>query len=461
MTKRKTPLIALLSTLTVASLLFFTSCTEVDKTLGADMIPTGEQQDLVVDTIYPYAFTVTLDSVATGHTGIALIGSTYSPMFGLSEYSTATQLLPFYDSVKFGTNPVCDSLVLELILYRKKGNESARQTIKVYELKKRLYADSTYYASTDPADFYDPTALLGATIYGGEDTLRIRLDKSYGTRLLSTPESAMIKAGDTLATFKDMFKGVYLVSENSLRGSERLNEFNAAALMKLHYSNAEKQDTVCYYYVDVPGLSSSTYIASPRFNAIKHRYDEANPLLKVNHLNDTVPSTGLDSVVYIQGQYGATPYINIAYSTLSEWMAKKQLKAEDVVIARAELVVEMQNFSDFDIKNYPDSLGAFTLQNTYYNIGCLASFYNSALFNGTKNATLKKYSMNITRDIHYGIRKKRDTKFYLSPYSISGSGQSYDPYQYYLKQSDPLCAVLKGTKNSKPIKLIISYSKPR
>ena len=473
--------LALLFLSLMASSTIFFSCTEVDKTLGLGLIPDDEMRDFKIDTIYPDAYTVTMDSLYTSSPGAFMIGSYYDPMFGDVLSGSAFQVLPYIDSMSFGTNPTYESLILQLALNSSPiGDENISQTVSVYELTERIYYDSVYYACTPVKTMIGSTPIASVT-YSGEDTLKIELGATFANKLLNASKEVMAYDQDTLyhSPFFDYMKGFYVVTNPVAGGSGRMNFFNPAAYLHLTYSNVDTTNaTVMYNNVSYDYYGNVFYYS--QFNAIKRDYSTADPAegFPVSKLGDTT-ATGLHTELYLQGFFGAVPYIKISSEKLKNWLLGENLEPSQAGIIRAELIMELEEFNGFDITKYPAALGGMTLLNpltTYsyyygnmYVAGCLSSFYYSlGSFDGSLNKTLKKYSINITHELINQLRNNTDLEFYLAPYTSNADGGSsvspaYNTLLYSLapNQYGAYKAVMRGPTHANPLKLVISYAVPQ
>ncbi|MDR0661622.1 MAG: DUF4270 domain-containing protein [Prevotellaceae bacterium] len=471
----------------MASSVIFFSCTNVDKTLGLEFIPDDEKREFKIDTITVDAYTVGMDSVYTHSPNVLMVGDHKDPIFGLSTAGATFQFLPRYSAVKFGDNPVYKSLTLQMVMSRGPvGNPSSPQTISVYELKDRIYIDSGYYVATPIEEMINNTPLATYT-YNGEDTLKIELGSDLGGRLANATENVMAHDTDSIknSAFFDYVKGLYVVA-SSASGNERMNFFNSEVTitLALTYDNDDgsSTDTTCIYTsLDYYDYYNSVAYYHAMFNTIEHDYDQADPSLKIlhvlNHPSEIDEHTPLDSVVYAQGFFGATPYVKITKEKIKEWLEDPDVNIDDpsqVALVRAELVMELEDFSGFDISKYPAALGGMTLLNhlfTYnyyygvlYSSGCLNSFYYSnGLFDGKLNRSHRKYSFNITNEIQESIRKDEDLEFYLTPYTSNEQSSQYSQLIYYIAPSQygEYKAVMGGTTHSaKPFKLVLTYAIP-
>lgn len=474
--------LALLFFSLLASSAIFFSCTDVDNTLGLELIPDDEQRDFKIDTLYPEAYTMTIDSVYTSMATTFMIGSYYDPMFGQVVSGSVFQIMPAYDSLDFGTNPTYESLILRLVLNSAPiGDENIAQKISVYELTERIYYDSAYYACTPIKTMIEESKPIASVMYNGEDTLNVELGPVFANKLLHASKDVMAYNQDTVynSPFFDYVKGLYVVAE-PIVGGGRMNFFNPTASVYLTYSNVDSANiTSMYDNIYSYDYNEGVYYYS-QFNAVERDSASANPAeaMPFNKLNDTT-ATGLDDKLYLQGFYGATPYIKISSDTLKKWLQDINLDASQAAIIRAELVMEAEDgFSGFDITKYPNALGAMTRLNpltsysyyygNMYVAGCLSSFYYAlSQFDGNLNKTHKKYSFNITHEVINQLRDNTDLKFYLAPYTDNTSknnsaSASYNTLLYSLgpSQNKAYKAVFKGPKHSEPLKLIISYAIP-
>jgi hypothetical protein len=199
-------------------ILSFSSCTDVDKSIGIGMVPDDELVALITDTLYPSVYNVTFDSVMARDLQYNSFGSYFDPIFGTTTAGLAFQVYPAYDSIDFGTAHTVDSVILQMTIANRTGDDSYNQTLQVYELDKRLYYDSVYYSVTPVNTIVNPT-LIGTHSYtrtpidrwDTSDTVRIHLNNSLGDKLLAAPSEAMVY--DSIHLFYNYFKGLYITSD--------------------------------------------------------------------------------------------------------------------------------------------------------------------------------------------------------------------------------------------------------
>ncbi|MDR1198234.1 MAG: DUF4270 domain-containing protein [Prevotellaceae bacterium] len=458
-------------------ILFFASCTNVDKTIGIDIVPDDEQFTLVTDTLFPSVYNVTLDSVMTINLQYNSFGSYYDPVFGTTTAGMAFQIAPTADSISFGTAPTVDSVVLQMIVDNRTGEDSYNQTLKVYELSKQIYYDSVYYPTVDINSMINPVPVATKQYirtpkdrWDTADTIKINLDNSVGEKLVAAPGNAMIY--DSISLFYEYFKGFYITSDDATSGiTGRMNRIQLSTTtigLSVYYKHDGKDTTVNYWHYSAGYMSS--------FTAVQHDYTTATHPLKVNtaSLNDTSRTLDLDSTLYIQGLFGVTPMMKLRKTFIQDWLAEKNLTAEQLAISRVMLEFDVERFSGYEPDRLATPIGLFyrTIQKTsdtatvsYPHITSITEL-NSTLFGGTLNKTLYKYSMKITYDFTSAVKnieKSNSIILYVSPYTQITSTSYYGTttYSYVEDQAYLYQTLLKGSSSSQPPRLIITYAKPR
>ncbi|MDR1983615.1 MAG: DUF4270 domain-containing protein [Prevotellaceae bacterium] len=454
------------------------SCTDVDKKLGIDMIPDDEQFTLVTDTLYPSVYNVTLDSVMTINLQYNSFGSYYDPILGTTTAGTAFQIAPTSDSMNFGTTHTVDSVILQMIVSDRTGEDSYDQTLKVYELSKQIYYDSVYYPVININSMINPIPVGNKQYvrtpkdrWDTSDTIKIHLDNSIGEKLVSAPSDVMLY--DSINLFYEYFKGLYITSDDATAGiTGRMNRVPLSTydISLTVYYNRDGVDTTALYWHYASGYMSS-------FTAVQHDYTTATHPLKVNTatLNDTSRLTNLDSTLYVQGLFGVTPMIKIRKADIQNWLASKNLEIQQFAISRVMLEFYVERFAGYELDKLATPLGLFyrSVQKTSdtatisYPHLAVISEVNSTLFGGVLNKTLYKYPMKITYDftsIVKNMEKSNSAIMYVSPYSQLTSSDYYygtTTYSYIENQALLYQTLLKGTSSSQPPRLIITYAKPK
>lgn len=343
MKNRKIDLSYIAIVATVAIL--FTACKKINESteLGGDLIPPVDNINTFDTSLTVQAFNDTFglanDSQYLAKTEEYFLGKINNdPFFGQTDARLFLELKPPFFKYYFLNKPdslYIDSVVLVLNYLETYGDTNTAQTINVYELDQtnNFRSDTSYLIRKSDLTY---STLLGSrtvlprtlddSVKAFRDTttnqLRIRLDNSFGTRLLgydSTGNGAY--GGDSL--FRTRFKGFAIQSMgpgNAVMGFD-LTGINTKLAIYYKYekrvvSTVQKLDTTVAYFNFSGNCATANYI--------KRDYSGTPALASLN--NGTNP----DPIVYLQNSPGTFATVKIpALAGLS-----------NRVIHRAELIVE-------------------------------------------------------------------------------------------------------------------------
>jgi hypothetical protein len=270
-----------------------------------------------------------------------LLGSYYDDVFGVTNAAIYTQLKLSSNDINFGSNPVCDSIVLSLVYNGIYADEDAQHTIYVHELDDDLYSDSTYYHFDDRA--VKPTAIgQGNFKFNYEDSvsiagkkakpqLRIKLENSFAQKIFS--KSGQIELSDN-ENFNDFIKGLKISADklNSPGGSiGYFNLFDSQSEMRIYYSNDDNDSLNIGFLINDKCAIHSTY----------NHFDYADADIKVqNQILNSDTSLG-QQTFYLQSLAGIKGFIKFPNIT-------DLVDSGIVAINRAEIVinVEPNSFGD-------------------------------------------------------------------------------------------------------------------
>ena len=262
------------------------------------------------------------------------------PFFGKTDAKLFLQLKPlFYKFAFANSNPDSlhiDSVVLVLSYVETYGDSTIPQTVNVYEIDSSsdFRRDSFYLIRKNNFTY---STLLGSRTFTPQilddsvkayrditkNQLRIRLNNSFGTRLLGYDSSAT-GAYFNDSIFRRRFKGFALQSINTGEAVIGINLVSNNTKLAIYYryeKNLKTDTTVAYFGFN--GSSASEKDASAAANYIKRDYT-GTPL------EASVGGTTPDPIVYIQNSPGSFATIKIPdLANLSNRL-----------IHRAELIVE-------------------------------------------------------------------------------------------------------------------------
>jgi len=408
---------------------FISSCHE-ESIVGLDVQPPGDLLNVgYEDTTTIVTRTMPEDSLHTDAsvliTGDVLIGKYFDPTFGIASASLYTQLRLSSNAPIFGTNPICDSVVLALaydpVYYGKR--ERVAQTANVYLLSEAISLDADYYSNNSLSygnDLAIPNSGLGygfipapgvadsVTVLGVKQKaqLRIPLQKEFGQTILYN--QGMTSLAST-ANFQDQLcKGLYITTENTtgLSGMDgnimhfKLGDSYSRISIYYHNSNATNNDSLKF---------DLTFGNVAHFSKFRHNFGStfATPYL-ILQLNGTSPAS--NPVAYVQSLAGTKVKIEFPY--LEHWK-----DSGAIAINKAQLVIKVDTTNmiyQLDTFAAPTKLIVFGINADGTSYAIPDVYEANQSYDGTYNSTIKEYHFNIERYIQQVIMGTRpNTGLYL------------------------------------------------
>ncbi len=373
--------------------IFTVSCNKNEE-IGSNIQPSENLLDVVFQNSIPItAHTITEDSVRTDETLLNMIGSYFDPIFGYTTAGMYTQFRLTTTAVDFGTNPVCDSIVLSLS-YSKGfyGDTTSQMTLNVYELADVMNIDNNYYSNqrlgiykTDLAHYsfipnLKDSVAVGTSKYAPH--LRVKLKKSLGDKIIGASGTSDLTDNTTFLKF---FKGLYITTNKVSSDGSIIYISPTSSLSKL----------TVYYHNDTDTSEYKLVINenSARFNTFDHyKYVGASSALRQQISGDTVLG---DNSLYLQAMSGTKIRLKFPKAVDSTFFDNTPLSK--VAINKAELVIEVDATTVVDGFDPPSilSLVVINKDGTYSFLPDVA--YGESYFGGTYSSTTHEYRFNISK----------------------------------------------------------------
>lgn len=420
------------------------SC-DKESSIGLELLPSGDLitigGEVIKDDISAYTFTE--KNARTDETINSLLGSLRDPIFGTTNINFAAQfrLIEFPD---FGENPSVDSVKLYLYYSRIYGDTVTHQKFKVYELESGLDVDAIYTKDIDlkalasdqllgEVDYRPRVSLDSATSDTLYQLITIPIDNSLGEKLMAADSLQMISND----VFLEYFKGL-LIETEPVTGDDS----GTILSLEAAYSGGFLGSGLLLYYsndsTELFGIDTSfvePYLISPfsaRVNSITHDYSATSFF---EHL-DTEGYE--DSLIYIQASGGLKAKIFI--DDLSSWS-----DSVNTAINKAQLIFQIDTILSQVEKYPPPNRLYFTYIDTADEEQVPDDFYfNSDYYGGVLDTVDYTYRFNITQHLQNIIEGENNLGFYLT------TGQVADRANR---------VVLRGSKGTSAIRLIITYTK--
>lgn len=396
-------MVIMITTLALA----FTSCKKSPETIGYnDNFDDNYFEAYYTDTTQIVCHSY-LDSIATSRAANALLGAMKDPVFGNTEAGFYTQFRPSVAGQSFGSNPVMDSLVLQLCISGYYGDTTVMQTAHAYVLTDSLSFDSTYYSQSfvatdniDQANGYQFTPHPKTKVHIiGNDTItqpiiRIPLSQELGNYLMTLDTTAYSRPD----LFKQHFKGLYLICDpvgfNGAITSINLTN-NTYTLLQLYYHDASTPNKPQRYNFYV--TTSDTY-----FNHFDHDYMQGSSEF-VSQLMEGQEGLG-QTALYLQAMGGVRAWLK--FPNLDHWT--DSLEGCHLVVNEAKLILPASTMLTDSTFKAPTNfiLLGFNADSTTY---LLPDYYEgTSYFGGTYNSSQQSVTFRITRYLQSVILKKKD-----------------------------------------------------
>jgi len=342
------------------SLLFIaSSCKKLNEAseIGSGVIPGADGVNTFDTSLslltYNHIFEATKDSVRIGLVNDQILGNIFNdPLFGKTNAKMFLQLQPqtypwSFSGIYNKDSLYIDSVVLVLGWNGSYGDTNAPVKVNVKEIDP--FSDfrvDSFYTIHDPGP--STTSLLGTknfipsslkdTVKAFQDTttgqLRIRLDNSFGRRLLDYDSTNAYKSD---SAFNSYFKGFAIEPDqsfgNALMAFGIYNNPHTSLAIYYRYTKGGQDDTAVNYFLFKPGFSANhNYV---------NRFDFAGtPLLTASN------TPAEDDLVYLINTPGS--YATVKIPALRDLY--------NTVIHRAELIVEQVNSPSDITFTPPDGL---------------------------------------------------------------------------------------------------------
>lgn len=410
-------------------LLFCASCTEVNDSLGTNIVPSGQQFEVKFATLEEgiESYLTYTDSISTGSLDYAYFGKMTDKTYGSKAKSSA--LVQFAYSVHSDTiayedrDNVFDSLSIVLGMKVVGGDTLKEQTFDIYRVRKMLERDSIYYNGTNIEEYIDSEPMFSCT-YSGKpngatlfDTLSLRvknqaLAEEFIDELWNV--DTMLYANDTL--FLKEFNGLCITPSGTSPDDAAIYGMN------LQWDSSEgPMSYLILYGHDYPKgadptdpdlvedeiiraftiTNDTSYSYQKAITAVEYDYSAMAGGASINYdVPRGEPLENPVSVGYVQGFMGVATTLEFGEEFVA---ALRALCPEDksIFINQATLYVDLasDDYTLYDVA--PERLGSYTNYSKLSGITDYAYYYEAnyeteIAYGGYLNRTFGYYSMDLS-----------------------------------------------------------------
>lgn len=423
-------------------------------------LPQEQTIGVFFDSLTLHTSTVLVDSVRTSlypMSSFLLAGHYADNKLGIVTAKSFLQIWPATDTLKLGTSPILDSLVLLLKPVYSYGDTTQMQSMYVHQLTEDIIPandSSKVYYNTGSVSYED--APIGSVTFSGsaympkDTTIRVRLSNDLGNEVIGM-------AGQYWKDFASTFNGLALIpgtiNNAAILGfRNRLNdkESSPVAILRLYYKSDGTQKSydfvVGHYFNQIQSDRSSTALAS-----IQKPYD-------------SIPASQTDEETYVQGGIGLMT--KIEFSNIQKLKEKG-----NIAINSAQLIIEPVEGTYNSFTPLPPQLilyqvsdqGKLLKNSNGYGIPMLGGYNLGTPLIAVYNTTTKSYVFDLGGSIQQILRKPQATfKAYLSVPSIFlnplfGDSNIIRP-STSLEDNTHRLVLGSSRRNSNAIKLKIYYT---
>ena len=384
--------------LALLALFILPGCKKPDSSIGLDNLPDCDLIGLITDTLSVELNTVRDDSLRTDQFNTGVLGRIFHPRIGKTSASFAAQLRLSATDVDFGTNPVADSISLNLKFSGSSYGEHTDHQIVIRQLADSLTLDTSYYSTFDPetlhgtlSDMSQPFVSIKPTkdIITETDTteagLKVQMDLAFAQTLLDQDTSVYSSNEQWL----DFFPGI-VVSSSSGHGAAGFDISSGLSVMTLHYHN--DTDTAHYDFVLGP--------TSARVNMFTNDYISGLEALYAFEPEDAVIPG--DDLVYIMSGGGIITTVEIPHLD-----SVNTILGTSAAVLKAELILTLDECY-YDARYGAPALLGIGLRDEDGGLKAIPDKYSPLGVGGVFNKTTKEYRFNLTKTVQHILNRNED-----------------------------------------------------
>ncbi len=436
----------------IAITLLLSSCVDVDKSLGGDVIPGDYNLEIENMTLDVPVQMKMADSLQTLYPDYLIVGAYKDPELGAVLSQGAFHFVPVNKGNDYGDNPVPISFKIYINVSQRlvldQSEVSIPQNMYLYKLKKGIDSTMLYSNSLSVNDI-DPVPInLGAISYFGGDSINMNLSLDFAEEILSSSQEER----DSIELFAQKFKGL-LISTEQMPGSLTGGRFNiidpSNIYLEMKYRHTEvdsliDKDSVVLFYVPT---------SIPYMN-------------KYSHSSGTFESNNPSGKIILEGLAGIKPYIDFeeVKRDIHLWAEENDILPERLVISKAELRLPYELPPDYRLlSQYPTQLFLATRISSvaYDNLPLYQPVSDiNILSSGTMNRSKMYYSLNISSYIQRMLSGKntgKELKTWITP--ITQQRNAYTGEVNYLVDNVVYFkAKLNGNNDQRKPQIVITYA---
>ena len=412
-----------------AATLCIVSCVGVDYNLGGNIVPIDQTYTIYSEEEPLSEMMMDFTDSLSGYSQTRItIGAIRDEHFGLTTRGSVVTLVPMYDTLEFGSNPIVKRFHFaagaDTVCCLYDSQRYSLQNVRVYPLDKKM-SEKEYDINT-PVTHGSGIISKGIPMLNGKDSLSFDFTDSYASKYLDITQEDL----DDLDKYLEKFPGIYLETDAPSGLGGRINCFNlqlgfdssyytltgnyASLTIETKYDDwDERGDTTFYFYYspiddyDIDSLFTNSSTGSfPQYcrNVAGHQ------------TRDKVGAA--DELVLIEGGGGLKPRIPAkSLKEIAERIISSQgADPQNVVINKATLVLPFEfpeDYTEMDLFPYKLSPTCRIKTDTSATFASLTDSSNENENQGDIDRSNLQFAPDITYHIQELLKiKETDTEKY-------------------------------------------------
>ncbi|MDX5422566.1 MAG: DUF4270 domain-containing protein [Hymenobacteraceae bacterium] len=444
------------------SLAILASC-EDPTDIGIELQDENQIGTDYTDTITINTGTVLLnDSIVSYKVSPVLVGAYADPVLGSIKASAFTEVSLGGTNVKFGDNPVADSLVLTLDYNAIYGDRTKPLTVNVHRLTEGFDEKSSYFTNSSLA--YEATPLGSATVMpklyekaktfedstAARNLVKVRISADFMNQLVAQSGQAPLA---TQQAFTNFLRGLAIVPVNEPASALALNMTSDSTKLVLHYRNGADKKKHTFGLARTSSIDYFTRIEADR---------TGSAVAELNEKGDFVPSSQTGGESYVQSNTQLLTKLTFPY------LQQFKEASGNIIINRAQLIVPVKPSTSSNIAP-PPQLVAYQTNNSNMilrsrsgaplavqqnRVGAVESTaFPSALIYDPKRS---HYTLDMTAHFQAMVLgQKPNQGLLLAPASVVAASSGA---LQIVQDTRPYRAILSNTEANQ-VKLVLYYSK--
>ncbi len=302
-----------------AAVMVLGACTEVNDALGSNLIPENQRMTIRIDTLHNLdTYLVQSDSVESRivGSGYAYMGQLKNDTFGLRRCSFIGQILPTQIPYRagFGLDPILDSVLFTYSISDYKGDTTASQKFRAYEVNKAFIPEDTmFYINFDAEGYINPEPLFEFEITSPTKTSsRVKLTdagRKFVARLMET--DTVTYYNDTLWVNK--FHGLYVAPVNADKESKVIyrteTSYTGLELWLRDHDSVDNNMILDTVYASYAFYAKEANVGNISANMVEHDYEGS--IVAAAGVNDTLAGDPTQRTIYVEGMGGVMSYVKV------------------------------------------------------------------------------------------------------------------------------------------------------